>query len=126
MKTLHETDKLLKGVKRVHMIGIGGSGMYPLAEILHDKGFTVSGSDNLVNEATARLSSMGLKVYKGQSGQNVAGAELVVYSAAVLSISILLSYYLIVGVNDMFALVKDETDIFISVLTNLVNHMDEL
>lgn len=83
MKPAKEYDKLLHGIKHVHMIGIGGSGMYPLAEILHTKGYTVSGSDNNENEATSRLKTLGVKVYKGQSKENVEGAELVVYSAAV-------------------------------------------
>ena len=43
---MHEIDTLLKTVKRVHFIGIGGSGMCPLAEILHKEGYILSGSDN--------------------------------------------------------------------------------
>ena len=46
MKILREEDKLIKNVKRVHMIGIGGSGMCPLAEILHSKGYILTGSYN--------------------------------------------------------------------------------
>ncbi len=83
MKTVMEKDKYLEGINRVHMIGIGGSGMYPLAEILHNKGYTVSGSDVLSNDATNRLESLGIKVYLGQSAQNIGDAQLIVYSAAV-------------------------------------------
>ena len=46
MKQLRDTDLLLTNVKKVHMIGIGGSGMCPLAEILHSKGYIITGSDN--------------------------------------------------------------------------------
>lgn len=83
MKTAHKTDSLLNNIKHIHMIGIGGSGMYPLAEILNAKGYLVTGSDNNENEATKRLSTLGVKVYKGQKEENVHGAELIVFSAAV-------------------------------------------
>lgn len=83
MKTPHEYDKLLNNINRVHMVGIGGSGMYPLAEILSTKDYMVSGSDNNENEATSRLKTLGVTVFKGQAKQNVKGAELLVYSAAV-------------------------------------------
>ncbi|MCQ2478286.1 MAG: UDP-N-acetylmuramate--L-alanine ligase [Clostridia bacterium] len=83
MKTLREEDKILDKIKHIHMVGIGGSGMYPLAEILNAKGYTVSGSDKNVTELTRRLETLGIKVYCGQSKENVTGAQLVVYSAAV-------------------------------------------
>lgn len=83
MKSPREKDILLDNANRIHMIGIGGSGMYPLAEILHSKGYIVSGSDRIENEATSRLSELGVKVFFGQAEENVTGAELVVYSAAV-------------------------------------------
>ena len=43
---MNDIDTLLKQVKRIHFIGIGGSGMCPLAEILHSEGYALSGSDN--------------------------------------------------------------------------------
>ena len=46
MKELRAEDKLLEGINHIHMIGIGGSGMCPLAEILNAKGYKLSGSDN--------------------------------------------------------------------------------
>ncbi len=85
MKEPRQTDKLLKGIKKIHMIGIGGSGMCPLAEILLSLGFTVSGSDNTETEKTAYLRDLGIKVYIGQSKENVADAQLVAYSAAIPS-----------------------------------------
>ena len=46
MKVLREEDRIIETVKKIHFIGIGGSGMCPLAEILHSKGYTLTGSDN--------------------------------------------------------------------------------
>lgn len=88
MKEIRETDKLLNGIKRVHMIGIGGSGMCPIAEILKSMGYDVSGSDNLKTEKTDYLESIGITVFLGQDAKNVESAELVAYSAAVLKTNI--------------------------------------
>lgn len=83
MKELRSTDKLLTGIKRVHMIGIGGSGMCPLAEILHSKGYILSGSDNNEGDTLNRVKALGIKVYMGHRAENIEDAELVVYSAAI-------------------------------------------
>lgn len=83
MKELRSTDLLLTGIKRVHMIGIGGSGMCPLAEILHSKGYVLSGSDNNEGDTLNRIKTLGITVYMGHRAENVDGAELVVYSAAI-------------------------------------------
>lgn len=83
MKQLREEDKIIEGVKRIHMIGIGGSGMCPLAEILHSKGYELSGSDNNESDPLRRIKSLGIKVYMGHRAENIEGAELIVYSAAI-------------------------------------------
>ena len=83
MKQLRETDLLLTGIKNVHMIGIGGSGMCPLAEILHSKGYVLTGSDNNEGDTLNRIKALGIKVFMGHSADNVKNAELVVYSAAI-------------------------------------------
>ena len=83
MKQLREEDKIISRVKRVHMIGIGGSGMCPLAEILHSKGYEITGSDNNISDPLKRVQNLGIKVFMGHNGENVKGAELVVYSAAI-------------------------------------------
>ena len=83
MKQLREEDKIISRVKRVHMIGIGGSGMCPLAEILHSKGYVITGSDNNISDPLKRIQNLGIKVFMGHSGENVNGTELVVYSAAI-------------------------------------------
>ncbi len=83
MKELRSTDLLLTGISRVHMIGIGGSGMCPLAEILHSKGYILTGSDNNEGDTLNRIKALGIKVFMGHNPSNVEGAELVVYSAAI-------------------------------------------
>lgn len=83
MKQLREEDKILTGIKRVHMIGIGGSGMCPLAEILHSKGYELTGSDNNESDPLERIKKLGIKVFMGHNADNIKGAQLVVYSAAI-------------------------------------------
>ena len=83
MKQLRNEDKIIENVKRIHMIGIGGSGMCPLAEILHSKGYILSGSDNNESDPLKRIKALGIKVFMGHSAENIEGAELVVYSAAI-------------------------------------------
>ena len=65
------------------MIGIGGSGMCPLAEILHSKGYILSGSDVNESDPLKRIKALGIDVKMGHHPENVHGAELVVYSAAI-------------------------------------------
>ena len=69
--------------KRVHMIGIGGSSMSGLAEMLLKEGYTVTGSDNANSHAVERLRGMGISVSVGHDKKNVAGASLIVFSAAI-------------------------------------------
>lgn len=83
MKELRAEDRLLEGIKRIHMIGIGGSGMCPLAEILNSKGYVLSGSDNNESDPLKRVRALGATVYMGHNAENIKGAELVVYSAAI-------------------------------------------
>lgn len=81
---LPEIDALLKKIKRVHFIGIGGSGMCPLAEILHKNGYQISGSDNNETDTLKRIRSLGIPVVMGQKAENIEGAEMIVYTAALL------------------------------------------
>ncbi|MBQ0111222.1 MAG: UDP-N-acetylmuramate--L-alanine ligase, partial [Oscillospiraceae bacterium] len=83
MKEYRVGDEILESVKNIHMIGIGGSGMCPLAEILHTKGYIITGSDNNESDPLKRIIALGIKVYMGHSAANVEGAQLVVYSAAI-------------------------------------------
>ncbi len=69
--------------KRAHMIGIGGSSMSGLAEMLLKEGYTVTGSDNANSHAVERLRKMGIDVRVGHAAENVHGAALLIYSAAI-------------------------------------------
>lgn len=83
MKEYNKNDDILNEVKKIHMIGIGGSGMCPLAQILFSKGYKLTGSDNNDSNPLNIIKSLGIKVFMGQKAENVHGAELIVYSAAI-------------------------------------------
>jgi UDP-N-acetylmuramate--alanine ligase len=68
---------------RIHFIGVGGSGMSGLAEVLLNMGYQVSGSDLKETEVTDRLTSLGGRVFIGHAASNVQNAQVVVYSSAV-------------------------------------------
>ncbi len=75
--------KILGKTKHIHFIGIGGIGMSGIAELLINLGYTVSGSDMKDTGVIRRLEQMGGKVFSGHRGENVEGADVVVYSSAV-------------------------------------------
>lgn len=81
---MQNIDTLLKKVRRIHFIGIGGSGMCPLAEILHSEGYQLSGSDNNPGDTLERIKALGIPVFMGQRAENIGDAEMVVYTAALL------------------------------------------
>jgi UDP-N-acetylmuramate--alanine ligase len=70
-------------VKHIHFVGVGGAGMSGIAEILHNLGYTVSGSDSSDSATVRRLASLGITVHVGHSAEHIAGAEAVVTSTAV-------------------------------------------
>jgi UDP-N-acetylmuramate--alanine ligase len=70
-------------VKHLHFVGIGGSGMSGIAEVLLNLGFQVTGSDLGKNAATRRLKQLGATVYLGHAEQNLTNADVVVVSTAV-------------------------------------------
>ena len=70
-------------VKNVHFVGIGGSGMSGIAEVLINLDFNVSGSDLTANATTKRLTAFGATVYQGHAAENVKDADVVVVSSAV-------------------------------------------
>ncbi|MEJ2130608.1 MAG: Mur ligase domain-containing protein, partial [Gammaproteobacteria bacterium] len=76
-------ETLLRRIRRVHFIGIGGAGMSGIAEVLLNEGYEVSGSDLASGEATERLHGLGAKITIGQKASNVAGADVVVVSRAI-------------------------------------------
>lgn len=78
-------ENLLKTKKHIHFIGIGGSGMFPMVQILHSEGFYITGSDNNETETTKIERKMGIPVTLGQAAENIEGADLIVYTAAIMS-----------------------------------------
>ncbi len=72
-------------VRHIHFVGIGGSGMSAIAEVLHTLGYQISGSDQSDSSALRRLAGLGLKTYVGHAPEHVDGADAVVTSTAVKS-----------------------------------------
>ncbi len=73
----------LTDCRTIHCIGIGGIGLSAIAEILLQRGYKVTGSDLKESEMTNKLQSLGAKVFFGHRRENVEGADLVIYSAAI-------------------------------------------
>jgi UDP-N-acetylmuramate--alanine ligase len=80
---LSEDNRALGRTRRIHFVGVGGSGMSGIAELLANLGYTVSGSDMKATDVTHRLSSLGVRVYEGHDAANVGDADVVVVSSAV-------------------------------------------
>lgn len=76
-------DLARRRIKQVHFVGIGGSGMSGIAEVLANIGYDVTGSDLSQNTMTDRLASLGAKVFIGHAASNIEGANVVVTSTAV-------------------------------------------
>lgn len=74
---------MFKKIQRLHFVGIGGSGMSGIAEVLLTLGYRVTGSDLAASDATRRLESLGGTVYVGHRAEQVEGAQVVVISSAV-------------------------------------------
>ena len=70
-------------VRRIHFVGVGGSGMSGIAEVLHEQGYAVSGSDQQASSTTQRLQQLGLTVHIGHAEAHAVGADVVVASTAV-------------------------------------------
>jgi UDP-N-acetylmuramate--alanine ligase len=70
-------------INKIHFVGIGGSGMSGIAEVLHNMGFEISGSDIAENYGVKRLRSLGVRVFLGHKKENVRNIETLVYSSAV-------------------------------------------
>ena len=70
-------------IKNIHFIGLGGSGMSGIAEVLHNLGYVISGSDLSDSSTLQRLYGMGIKTFVGHAAQNLANVDAVVTSTAV-------------------------------------------
>ncbi len=69
--------------RRVHFIGIGGVGMSGIAEVLHNLGYAVSGSDRAGSATVQRLQELGIEIHVGHAAAHIAGADVVVTSSAI-------------------------------------------
>jgi UDP-N-acetylmuramate--alanine ligase len=76
-------DWIAQNFRRVHFVGIGGAGMSGIAEVLHNLGYAVSGSDKSESAVTRRLVGLGIKVYTGHAAENVANVDALVVSGAI-------------------------------------------
>ena len=83
IRRLHDTQDLVRAFPRVHFVGIGGTGMSGIAEVMLTLGYEVSGSDNADNAATRRLAGLGARILRGHSAANVLGTDCVVVSSAI-------------------------------------------
>src|ERR1700710_837922 len=70
-------------VKKIHFVGVGGSGMSGIAEILHNLGYVVSGSDQSDSPTSRRLGELGIRIHVGHDAANIADAQPLVTSTAV-------------------------------------------
>jgi len=74
---------IFRNFQRIHLVGIGGSGMSGIAEVLLTSGYAVSGSDQKLSPVTERLRKMGAAIFEGHQAAHVSGAHVVVISSAV-------------------------------------------
>ncbi len=76
---------ILDNKKHIHFIGIGGSGMFPIAQILHGEGYYITGSDNNETDTLKLVREMGVPVTLGQKAENIEGADLIIHTAAIMA-----------------------------------------
>lgn len=77
------TVPTMRRIKRLHFIGIGGSGMCGIAEVLLTQGYKISGSDLKTSAATNRLTKLGAEIFIGHQASNIKGADVLVVSSAI-------------------------------------------
>ncbi len=73
----------MRRIKRIHFVGIGGAGMCGIAEVLHNQGYRVSGSDLKASKVTERLEQLGMTVFIGHQASNIDGVDVLVVSTAI-------------------------------------------
>ncbi len=74
---------LLRGVKKIHIVGVGGISMSAIAKILVYRGYSCTGSDTSYNDNCADVEALGVKVFRGHSASNISDQEVLIYTAAV-------------------------------------------
>jgi UDP-N-acetylmuramate--alanine ligase len=70
-------------IQHIHFTGIGGAGMSAIAQVVHQMGYRVSGSDRVASDTTRRLAELGVAVFTGHHAAHIAGAQVVVTSTAI-------------------------------------------
>ncbi|MEO9079156.1 MAG: UDP-N-acetylmuramate--L-alanine ligase [Rhodanobacter sp.] len=83
MKRLAAHEDLMSTFRHVHFIGIGGVGMSGIAEVLHNLGYAVSGSDRANSSTSQRLQQLGIEVQTGHAAEHIDGVDVVVTSSAI-------------------------------------------
>lgn len=83
MSYLNPEHKFANRMQAIHLIGIGGSGMSGIAEVLHNLGFSVSGSDLNSGDVTNRLKLMQIDIFHSHSEEHINGKDVVVFSSAI-------------------------------------------
>jgi len=73
----------MRRIQRIHFVGIGGSGMSGIAEVLLNQGYLISGSDINLSATVKRLKSVGMEIFLGHDKDNIEGADVIVKSSAV-------------------------------------------
>ena len=73
----------MRRIRKIHFVGIGGSGMCGIAEVLLNQGYNISGSDIRQSPVTRRLEELGVEIFIGHQTSNVASADVIVTSTAV-------------------------------------------
>ena len=79
---IYDIETYLKPGMRAHLVGIGGVSMSPLAEALHGAGLVITGSDIRESEVLDQLRTLGIRIAVGHSADNIAGADLIIRTAA--------------------------------------------
>jgi len=83
MRRLATHGDIMLDFRRVHFVGIGGAGMSGIAEVMHNLGYAVSGSDKADSAVTRRLAGLGIKIHKSHDAANVDDADVLVVSSAI-------------------------------------------
>jgi UDP-N-acetylmuramate--alanine ligase len=73
----------MRRVEQIHFTGIGGAGMCGIAEVLHNEGYRITGSDQSESRVITRLRSLGIEVFKDHHKENIQGANVIVRSTAI-------------------------------------------
>jgi len=83
MQQIMPNDSFMRRIRKVHFVGIGGAGMSGIADVMHNLGYEISGSDIAENSVVKSLREQGIKVFISHSAENVKGVDVVVTSTAI-------------------------------------------